>query len=183
MSATDTFFSLWADIEAIGSAAGVLGWDQETYMPPKGQPRRGQVLATLAGLEHDKLTSPELEDALAAAEADAAGDPILAAQTREARRTVTRAKAIPLTSPVASPRPTAERWPPGSRRARTTTSRPSKTTSPPTSRSSRSRPPTSSRPASPTTPTTPCSTGSSRAPRAPSWRRCCARSATSCRRS
>jgi carboxypeptidase Taq len=92
-----SFLSLWADIEAIGSAAGVLGWDQETYMPPKGQPRRGQVLATLAGLGHDKLTSPELADVLAAAETEAGGDPdgVLAAQTREARRTVTRASAIP----------------------------------------------------------------------------------------
>ena len=34
-------------------------------MPPKGQPGRGRVLATLAGLEHERLTSPELADALA----------------------------------------------------------------------------------------------------------------------
>lgn len=38
-------------------AAAVLGWDQETYMPPKGFPYRGRQLATLASAAHEILTS------------------------------------------------------------------------------------------------------------------------------
>ncbi|MCD6013611.1 MAG: carboxypeptidase [Flavipsychrobacter sp.] len=38
-------------------AAAVLGWDQETYMPPKGADYRGRQLATLATQAHEILTS------------------------------------------------------------------------------------------------------------------------------
>jgi carboxypeptidase Taq len=41
----------------IGYAAAVLGWDQETYMPPKGAEYRGRQLATLASQAHELLTS------------------------------------------------------------------------------------------------------------------------------
>ena len=95
MTAADAFLARWADIAALGSAATVLGWDQETQMPPKGQATRGHTLAVLAGLHHDHLTDPALAEAIAAA-ADAAGeDPTLAAQVDAARRDVTRASAIP----------------------------------------------------------------------------------------
>jgi carboxypeptidase Taq len=39
------------------AAAALLGWDQETYMPPKAAPGRGQQLATLSALEHRLFTS------------------------------------------------------------------------------------------------------------------------------
>jgi carboxypeptidase Taq len=48
----------------INNAAAVLGWDQETYMPPKGAPYRGRQLATLASIGHEMLTSPRLEQLL-----------------------------------------------------------------------------------------------------------------------
>ena len=41
-------------------AAAVLGWDQQTYMPPGGAANRGQQLATLQSIAHDKSTSPEI---------------------------------------------------------------------------------------------------------------------------
>lgn len=41
-------------------AAGVLNWDQETYMPPKGAEFRAQQLSTLAGIHHELATSEEL---------------------------------------------------------------------------------------------------------------------------
>jgi carboxypeptidase Taq len=89
----------WADIAALDAAAAVLGWDQETYMPPKGQPGRGRTLSSLAGLSHEKLTDPALADALATAAAEAGTDPsgALAAQVREATRVVRRATALPAT--------------------------------------------------------------------------------------
>jgi carboxypeptidase Taq len=40
-------------------AVAVLGWDQETYMPPKGYAARGRQLATLATQAHAMLTSDE----------------------------------------------------------------------------------------------------------------------------
>lgn len=41
-------------------AAGVLGWDQETYMPPKGAETRAQQLSTLAGMAHELSISDDL---------------------------------------------------------------------------------------------------------------------------
>ena len=38
-------------------AAAVLGWDQETYMPPNGADGRGRQLATLSSEAHKMLTS------------------------------------------------------------------------------------------------------------------------------
>jgi carboxypeptidase Taq len=95
MTAADTFLSKWADITALGSAAAVLSWDQETKMPPKGQLSRGHTLSVLAGLHHDHLTDPELAETIATAGDAAADDPILAAQVDAAQRDVVRASAIP----------------------------------------------------------------------------------------
>ena len=85
----------WADIAAINQAGAVLGWDQETTMPPKGQTSRGRTLAVLAGLAHDKLTDPALADLVAAAGAEAEHGSIHAAHVREAERAVVRATAVP----------------------------------------------------------------------------------------
>lgn len=41
-------------------AAGVLNWDQETYMPSKGTNFRAQQLSTLAGIAHELATKEEL---------------------------------------------------------------------------------------------------------------------------
>jgi carboxypeptidase Taq len=41
-------------------AADLLGWDQQTYMPPGGAGNRGYQLATLAKLRHIKFTAPEV---------------------------------------------------------------------------------------------------------------------------
>lgn len=95
MTAADTFLSKWADIAALGSAAAVLSWDQETKMPSKGQAARGHALSVLAGMHHDQLTDPALAEAIAAAADTAGGDPTLAAQVAAARRDVVRASAIP----------------------------------------------------------------------------------------
>ncbi len=43
----------------IASSAAVLGWDQETHMPPKGAMGRAYQLAALSGVYHDKLTNEQ----------------------------------------------------------------------------------------------------------------------------
>lgn len=45
-------------------AAGVLNWDQETYMPENGAEMRAQQLSTLSGIAHELSTSGELGDVL-----------------------------------------------------------------------------------------------------------------------
>ncbi|WP_447974126.1 carboxypeptidase M32 [Nitrospira sp. Kam-Ns4a] len=45
----------------LSSAASLLSWDQETYMPPGGGTARAEQLATLQRLAHDQLVSPEIE--------------------------------------------------------------------------------------------------------------------------
>lgn len=50
----------------VNNAAAVLGWDQETHMPPKGAAFRGRQLATLATIAHDMLTSPRVSELLEA---------------------------------------------------------------------------------------------------------------------
>ena len=47
------------EIGVVNSCAAVLGWDQQTCMPRKGADLRGEQLAFLAGLAHQKATDPK----------------------------------------------------------------------------------------------------------------------------
>jgi len=48
------------ELSDIGHAQGLLSWDQETYMPPRGVALRARSMGTLAGLHHERLTDPAL---------------------------------------------------------------------------------------------------------------------------
>lgn len=48
----------------LGSASGLLGWDQRTHMPAKGAAARAEVLGTLAELGHRIFTSDETGELL-----------------------------------------------------------------------------------------------------------------------
>jgi len=65
----ETIQSRIAEIRDLASVAALLSWDQETYMPAKGLPARAEQLATLQGLQHERLVDPALGDAVAALEA------------------------------------------------------------------------------------------------------------------
>ncbi len=52
--------SILAEVFDLNAAAALLGWDQQTYMPPGGALGRGQQLGTLGSLAHRKFTSPEV---------------------------------------------------------------------------------------------------------------------------
>src|ERR1700691_4702855 len=70
-------------IATINECASVLGWDAAAMMPPGGGAARGDQLAVLAGLAHAQMTTPEVADDLAAAEALPRGsDPWDAANLR-----------------------------------------------------------------------------------------------------
>jgi carboxypeptidase Taq len=49
-----------AEISDLRYASALLGWDQQTYMPPGGAEARGNQLALLNRLAHERGTSPEL---------------------------------------------------------------------------------------------------------------------------
>ncbi len=48
------------EISDLGGAQAVLGWDQQTYMPPGGAEARGEQLSTLAKITHEKFVSDEI---------------------------------------------------------------------------------------------------------------------------
>ena len=49
------------EIYLLGHAGAVLGWDQETYMPPAAVEERSEQLSLLEGLLHDRLTDSSLK--------------------------------------------------------------------------------------------------------------------------
>lgn len=63
--------AMMAEIYDLRHAQAVLGWDQQTYMPPGGAESRGNALATLANIEHERWMAPQLEETCAALEAEA----------------------------------------------------------------------------------------------------------------
>src|SRR5215207_10411672 len=101
MTANDAYTELVRrskELGAINSCAAVLGWDQHTYMPPKGGALRGEQMAFLASLSHQKFTDPKVGELLAAVEgSDLVKDPEsdAAANARELRRAYDRATKIP----------------------------------------------------------------------------------------
>src|SRR5262249_61217696 len=73
----------------LSSCAGVLGWDERTYMPRAGAAHRGEQMALLARLAHERMTAPALGELLAKVEAsELVRDPDseAAANVREVRR-------------------------------------------------------------------------------------------------
>ncbi len=62
------------EVADINSAASLLGWDQQTYMPPAGGDARGQQLATLGKISHEKFTSEKVGQLLADLKSEYAGE-------------------------------------------------------------------------------------------------------------
>lgn len=83
----------------IASAGAVISWDQETQLPPRGSALRAEQLAALSGIVHERRTRPQVGEWLAAAEADGelTADPEIAANLREIRRDLDRARKLPPT--------------------------------------------------------------------------------------
>lgn len=81
----------------LASVGSLLGWDQETYMPPAGAAFRAEQQAMIAEMAHARATDPRVGDWLSACESDAAvkDDPRFAANLRELRRDYDRATKLP----------------------------------------------------------------------------------------
>jgi carboxypeptidase Taq len=78
----------------IGSIRGLVSWDQQVNMPPKGVAHRAEMLSYLAQEMHRKATDPRIGELLAAAE-QGQGMPGQAANLREWRRAYDQATKLP----------------------------------------------------------------------------------------
>lgn len=85
------------EVATYTSVGAVLGWDQETYMPPGAAPFRAEQLALMARLGHERFIADELGEWLERCEADEEllADPARAANVRETRRDYDRARKLP----------------------------------------------------------------------------------------
>jgi carboxypeptidase Taq len=54
----------YKDLTILQSAAGIIGWDMETKMPPKGIGLRSQQLALLESIGHKMMTDPKIGELL-----------------------------------------------------------------------------------------------------------------------
>ncbi len=85
------------ELAALNSALGLLGWDQETMMPPRAAAARADELSLLSRLAHERATAPELGELLSDCEADEAlnTDAATAANLREIRHDYDKARKLP----------------------------------------------------------------------------------------
>ncbi|HET7464759.1 MAG TPA: carboxypeptidase M32 [Longimicrobium sp.] len=88
---------LMREAATLRSTSALLGWDQETFMPPAAAEFRAEQMALLSSLMHERVTSPRVGELLAQCEADPvlAEDATAAANLRELRRDYGRATRLP----------------------------------------------------------------------------------------
>jgi carboxypeptidase Taq len=91
----ETLSRAMSELRALAGVSGLLGWDQETYMPAKASAARGEQVAAIEGAIHDRLASAEVAEALARLEADPPPDADRAAAVRELARDHAQAAAVP----------------------------------------------------------------------------------------
>lgn len=102
MSRTDDLYGqltqLLREAAMLGSCGSVLGWDERTYMPGNGSAHRSEQLALLAGLAHERATSPRIGELLSELEQQSDlgdSDSDRAVNVREARRAYDRQTKLP----------------------------------------------------------------------------------------
>ena len=85
------------EIETLDGVMGVLGWDEQTYMPKKAAALRGAQLALLSRLHHERSTDERIGRWLAQLEKDpaTARDPVRSACLRNLGRAYRREKRVP----------------------------------------------------------------------------------------
>ena len=89
------FLEKWKEIALLGHTAGLLVWDQETYMPKGESESRAEQMELVASLVHERLVDSELYDILRRLEAEKFSEPVMAANIREALKSVNFARALP----------------------------------------------------------------------------------------
>ena len=95
--AYDALMVRMRELDVIGQIGGLLGWDQEVMMPPKGAPLRAEQLAWLSTESHKRMTDPEVGKLLAAAESEDDGGEIEQGNLRIIRDSYDKATKKPTT--------------------------------------------------------------------------------------
>ena len=102
MSQSDALYSeltqLLKEAALLGSCSSVLSWDEQTFMPKLGAAHRAEQLGLLAGLAHERSTSPRIGELLSQLErsgelGEVDGD--RSVNVREARRSYDRQTKLP----------------------------------------------------------------------------------------
>ena len=93
--AYDELRKLHRDAATLNSVGSLLGWDQETYMPPAASAHRADQQGLIATLTHERKTTPRIGELLATCEAAKPSDPDIAANLREMRRDYHLATKLP----------------------------------------------------------------------------------------
>ncbi len=91
---------LLREAAVLNSCASLLGWDEQTYLPQAGSAHRAEQLALLAGLTHDRSTSPRIGELLTELEQSGSlgdAESVLAVNVREARHSYDRNTKLPRT--------------------------------------------------------------------------------------
>ncbi len=99
------------EVAYLRSVNGLLHWDQRTVIPPKGHPHRTEQIALLVRIIHNRMTDPQINDLIAAAEASGHvknRESIEAVNIREWRRSYDRIAKIPEDLAVALSRASSE---------------------------------------------------------------------------
>lgn len=94
----DELLTILGKVDDIGRAAGLLGWDQQTYMPPGGVASRASQMATLESMAHELFTAGRVGELLdeVAPWAEAQGyDSLPASAIRVTRREYERYRKLP----------------------------------------------------------------------------------------
>src|SRR5688572_9538623 len=78
------------ELSDLNHAGLLMAWDEMVMMPPGGAGARGQALATIGRIAHDRLIAPELGALL-----DATTTPEDAVLVRAVRRDHERARRVP----------------------------------------------------------------------------------------
>ncbi|HBC45810.1 MAG TPA: carboxypeptidase M32 [candidate division Zixibacteria bacterium] len=94
----DELYRNLREIAAIRSCESLLDWDERTYMPHNGSEHRGNQMATLAGIVHERFVSPrigELLDTLIAERSGANSDDPDTANIKEIKRVYDKTVKIP----------------------------------------------------------------------------------------
>ncbi len=97
-SAYDDLIGRTREQALLGSCSAVLGWDEQTYMPTGGAALRGDQMALLAGLSHERATHPRIGELLAIVEGSSLTDEprsVTAVNVRELRRGFDRRVRLP----------------------------------------------------------------------------------------
>ena len=86
------------EISDLDRISGLLGWDQQTKMPPLGAPARAEQVATLARKQHELAAAPELGallDELGTLEETHERESFEASVVRVARRDYEKVRRVP----------------------------------------------------------------------------------------